>query len=112
MSADEHRHELFETARHRAGYTVTDLWVDYLALGGRLDLFTVEAYLHGLVPLTEAQQDILANAVNERLEDLYQAAKVPYLHTVGPLVGAPGDPVDVLAELLGRHTPGGDGQPG
>ena len=109
MGGDEHRHQLFETARHRAGCTITDLWVDYLALGGRLDLFTLEAYLHGLALLPEAQQDILANAINERLEDLYQAAKVPYLCIVEDQDGSQADPVELLGELLRRGPPGGDG---
>ena len=102
----ECRHQLFDTARRRAECTITDLWVRYLALGGRLDLFTIEAYLSGLVPLPPDQQDVLANALNEALDDLCEAAKVPYLHTIirarEPFYE---DPVKVLDELLERHPP-------
>lgn len=96
------RHELFETARKRGEWTITDLWVHYLALGGGLDLFTIEAFLHGLVPLAPMQQDVLANALNEHLDDLYRAARVPYLQTTADSAGTQGDldPVDVLDELL------------
>lgn len=105
MDEDTCRHELFETARQRAEWSITDLWVGYLALGGSLDLFAIEAYLHGLAPLPPRQQDVLANAVNEHLEDLYQAAKVPYLHPVGPSSPPWEDPVDVLTDLLDRTRP-------
>ncbi len=105
MCGDECRHELFDRARKQAGLTITQLWVDYLALGGRMDLFNVEAYLHGLVLLPPSQQDVLANVLNERLDDLCRAAKVPYLFT-SPDLGLPAtDPVDVLDELLRGPPP-------
>lgn len=102
MCGPECRHQLFEAARLRTGCTISQLWVKYLALGGVLDLFTLEAYLHGLAPLPPAQQDILANALNEELDDLYQAAKVPYLNTFHD-GEPPADPLDILDELLGRR---------
>ena len=105
MCGSECRHELFETARQRGEWSITDLWVHYLALGGELDLFTIEAYLHGLAPLASTQQDVLANTLNERLDDLYQAAKVPYLNTLGNSVPPGEDPVEVLEELLRPGAP-------
>lgn len=103
VCGDGGRHELFEAARRRGGWTVTDLWVQYLAVGGRLDLFSVEAYLHGLAPLPTSQQDVLANALNERLDDLYQAAKLPYLHITAATQSQGGGALDVVDELLGHH---------
>ena len=79
MASTASRHLLFETARARAGWTIQQLWVNYLALGGTSDAFDIEAYLHGLGPLSNDQQDALANAVNERLDDLYRTGHVPYL---------------------------------
>jgi hypothetical protein len=101
MCEDGGRHELFETARQRAGCTITQLWVGYLSLGGKLDQFTIEAYLHGLTPLPPAEQDVLATAVNERLADLYRGATVPYLNTIQQL-DEPRyeDPLDILEKLL------------
>lgn len=101
MGGDSDRHELFEIARRRAEWSITDLWVAYLSLGGDLDLFAIRAYLHGLAPLPSVQQDILANAVNERLDDLFRAARVPYLHADGDAAPPSEDPVDVLEGLLG-----------
>ena len=96
---------MFEAARARAGWTVQQLWVGYLAVGGSRDAFDIEAYLYGLGPLNEDQQDILANAVNERLDDLYQAARVPYIATLAlePCEGR--DPLAILDELLGARSP-------
>jgi hypothetical protein len=109
MCGPECRHQLFETARQRAGYTISQLWVQYLGLGGDLDLFAIEAYLSGLALLPPDQQDVLASAVNEHLNDLHDASKVAYLDTTlddHELFHE--DPVDVLDELL-RRTPGSNG---
>jgi hypothetical protein len=73
------RHRLFEAARRSAGWTVQQLWVDYLALGGTLLVVDLDAYLTGLTPFPPAQQDVLACALNERLTDLSDATRVPYL---------------------------------
>ena len=73
------RHRLFEAARHSAGWTLEQLWIDYLALGGTLRLFDVDAYLAGLMPIPPGQQDVLACTLNERLTDLSDATRVPYL---------------------------------
>ena len=84
MSEASSRHQLFQAARTRAEWSIQQLWVGYLALGGTSDAFDIEAFLHGLAPLNDAQQDVLATAVNERLDDLYLAARVPYLAMVEP----------------------------
>lgn len=97
---DTPRHRLFEAARVRAGWTVQQLWVGYLSVGGTGDAFDIEAYLHGLGPLSDHQQDALATAVNEQLDDLYRAAAVPYLHTFALAPCCCQDPLAVLDELL------------
>jgi hypothetical protein len=73
------RHRLFEAARHSAGWTVQQLWVDYLALGGTLRAVDLEHYLGGGSPMPPGQQDVLACALNERLTDLSDATRLPYL---------------------------------
>jgi hypothetical protein len=77
------RHELFEAARRSAHWTLQQLWIDYVALGGTVVIFDLDAYLCGLMPMPPEQQDVLACALNERLQDLYEGARVPYL-TVSP----------------------------
>ncbi len=104
MPNTDPRHHLFEAARARADWTVQQLWVGYLAVGGSRDAFDIEAYLHGLGPLSDDQQDILANAVNERLDDLYRAARVPYLATLALEPCERCDPLTILDELLAAES--------
>jgi hypothetical protein len=66
-----------DAARVRADLTVQDLWLRYLALGGTGDAFDLDGYLQGLVPLETFQQDVLAQALNEALDDRYRADCVP-----------------------------------
>ena len=76
MTGDS-RHGRMDAARVRAELTVHGLWLRYLALGGTGDAFELDGYLQGLVPLEPFQQDILAQALNEGLDDLYQAHHIP-----------------------------------
>ena len=73
------RHHVFATARREAGWTVEELWIHYLALGGALLVFDLDAFLHGLMPMSDGEQDVLACALNERLSDLANPTRVPYL---------------------------------
>jgi hypothetical protein len=50
--------------------TVEELWLRYFALGGDAGKVEVEAYLSALMPLPPLQHNILAHAVNERLDEL------------------------------------------
>jgi hypothetical protein len=50
MTDTHPRRQLFEAARKRAGWTVRQLWVGYLAVGGSRGAFDIEAYLYGLGP--------------------------------------------------------------
>jgi hypothetical protein len=75
-----------------AGLTVEQLWMRYFSLGGDADLLAVEAHLDGLLPLPAVDGDLLALAVNERLDELVTARRVPYTRpqyrhrpTTGPL---------------------------
>lgn len=91
------RHAQVEAGRRRAELTVSDLWLRYVGLGGNGDLFDVDAYLNGLVPLDSLDQDMLAVAVNERLAELYAEARVP-LATQAPV--SPAELRNVIADLL------------
>jgi hypothetical protein len=97
--ADENRHEQVESARVRAQLTVSELWLRYVALGGNGDLFDIDGYLAGLVPMTAFDQNVLAVAVNERLEEIYRAARVPLATPNGDPAPA-GEQRDVVARLL------------
>lgn len=112
------RHHLFERALQRAEWTLQQLWLQSLHTGGTASVFDLEAFLYGLAPLAAGQQDVLAHVLNERLSDLYESAKLPYLVTPSAPPPAGEDPLAVLHELLAaslcRNQPVGpaDGQPG
>jgi hypothetical protein len=48
-------------------------------LGGTFSVFDLDAHLAGLMPMSPGQQDVLACSLNERLTDLSEKVRVPYL---------------------------------
>ena len=70
----------------------------YLAAGGLCDIYDIDAHLHGVKPLSPADHDTLAYALNERLDELYRAARVPYLTTANDTLASL---AEVIADLLG-----------
>jgi hypothetical protein len=73
------RHQLFETVRRAADWTVNELWIAYVTLGGMLHVTDLERYLSGSMPMPPGQQDVLAHALNERFADLSAEVRVPYV---------------------------------
>lgn len=96
----ERRHRLFAAALKRAEWNDEQLWIGYMGNGGAASYFDLQAFLHGLLLLTDTEQDILATAVNERLADLYTAAQVPYLTDPSNDAPATEDALTVIDELL------------
>nr|WP_294693691.1 hypothetical protein [uncultured Friedmanniella sp.] len=94
------RHQVFEVARRSADWTIEQLWINYLALGGTLVIFDLDAHLAGLIPMPAGQQDVLACALNERLADLKQTVRVPYLTALPDWPCGPD-----AATLLGQQPP-------
>ena len=66
-----------DAARVHAELTVQELWLRYVALGGTSDAFDLDGYLQELVPLETLQQDVLAQALNEALEDDCRSYRIP-----------------------------------
>jgi hypothetical protein len=111
---DEQRRLLLAALR-RADLPLERLWLRYFGLGGIADLTQVQSYLDGVAGLPADQRDMLAHAVNERLDELAWRPRVPYsraLPEVRPqhgalaallhlLEGAHGAPPDRLPELVG-----------
>ncbi len=50
--------------------TLAEVHLHYLNSGGFFDELELDAYLHGLVPLTGEERDCIAGAVNELVDDL------------------------------------------
>jgi hypothetical protein len=93
MTSDE-RHRHMDAARARAELTVQDLWLRYVALGGTGDAFDLDGYLQGLLPLDIFQQDVLAQALNEALEENYRA------YCIRLSTPAPDHPGERLSRLI------------
>jgi hypothetical protein len=72
----EHRHR-FLAALRAAGLGVEELWLRYFALGGEVGKVEIEAYLNGLLPLPRLQHDLIAHAINERLDEI-APPRAPY----------------------------------
>ncbi len=100
---DDERHRRMEAARVRAELSVRALWLRYLALGGTGDAFELDGYLQGLVPLDTFQQDVLAQALNEALRDLYESSLIP-LSTRAAVDSWDDDRLRGLTELLLRDA--------
>ncbi|MGY1827262.1 PP2C family protein-serine/threonine phosphatase [Blastococcus sp. SYSU DS0541] len=90
-----------------AGLQLEQLWVRYFALGGTADLVEVDAYLNGLASVPGDQHDLLAHAVNERLEELVTRHRVPYTRTIrsGRPTAGPLAAVVTLLEVAGAVPP-------
>lgn len=65
----EDRHNL-KAAFDASELSLDDLWLRYFSLGGTAGLTEVEAFLSGLMEFGDLEHDILAHAINERLDEL------------------------------------------
>jgi hypothetical protein len=73
---NSHQRELSRAYSH-AELTTNELWLRYFALGGEAGPTEVDAYLNGLMAFSPFQHNILALALNERLNEL-PAPRAPY----------------------------------
>ncbi|MGW3961376.1 PP2C family protein-serine/threonine phosphatase [Amycolatopsis sp. NPDC005003] len=100
---EEEQRRLVAACFARSDLTLEQLWMRYFALGGSLPLLELDAYLNGLVTLPRVDRDMIAHAVNERLDEVTGPARAPYSHSVRdakPLHG----PLKALVDLLeGAH---------
>jgi hypothetical protein len=67
----------FHDAFEAADITVDELWLRYFGLGGEAGRFEVDAYLNGAITIPPLQHDMLAHAINERLDDI-APPRAPY----------------------------------
>jgi hypothetical protein len=69
--------DVWQAAWRLTGWTVDQLWLDYIAHSGVASFFDLDAYLAGLADLPTSQQDVLACTLNERLSDLQETLRLP-----------------------------------
>ena len=60
----------FHAAYAAAQLTIPELWLRYFALGGAASEMEIDAYVNGAIALPAVQHDILAHAINERLDEI------------------------------------------
>ncbi len=101
---DRQQRLALRSAFEHAELTLEQLWLRYFALGGDADLMDVDAHLAGLVPLSRVQADMLAHAVNERLDELISLHRVPYSRPIRQERPTSG-PLAALVSLLTDASP-------
>ena len=67
----------FLTAFEATGFTVDDLWLRYFSIGGNAGRFEIDAYLNGAIALPPLEHDMVAHAINERLDEI-APPRAPY----------------------------------
>jgi hypothetical protein len=65
-------------ARQRLGLSYMDLWIDYFALGGYLDVDGLTGYLHGHRHTNTTDHNTIAHALNELFRERGENNPVPY----------------------------------
>jgi hypothetical protein len=96
---DEEQWSALREAFRHADLTLEELWLRYFALGGDADLVTVDAHLEGLLSLPRVQADMVALAINERLDELVAQRRAPYSRAIRQGRPATG-PLAALVQLL------------
>lgn len=79
MTAQSQQHSTWWAA-HSAGLTANDLWLYYFGIGGRLETFELDAYLHGLYFLPQGERNMIAAALNEMIDELPRRPKAEFVH--------------------------------
>jgi hypothetical protein len=74
---DKQRH-LISIAVRAAKLDVQDIWIRYFGLAGSVDEYGVDAYLNALIYLPPLQCDLIAEAVNELIDEIPPLPRAPY----------------------------------
>lgn len=67
----EYQQKLTHVAFLLADLEVRETWFAYFGYGGNQDIWVIDAYLNGLIPLPVEDCDLLAVVLNERLNELH-----------------------------------------
>jgi hypothetical protein len=67
-----------ELARQQLGLSYRDLWIDYFALGGYLDVGGLTGYLQGDHPTSTTDHNTIVHTLNERFRDRGENNPVAY----------------------------------
>ncbi len=102
QSKEDQSHSL-QGALRQAQVTLDELWQSYFALGGTAGLHEVDSFLHDHTPLPLLQRDLLAHALNERLDDLAGRARATYSFALREETSSTGPLAAMMTLLTGMH---------
>jgi hypothetical protein len=71
--------DVLEVARRDVGFSLSELWCRYFALGGMYTALEVDAVLNGALVMADVDRDRLAVALNERYAELGGDHPIAYL---------------------------------
>lgn len=77
MATQGDLHQRLHQAFEAAHISVDELWLRYFSLGGDAGRFELDAYLNGAIALPPSQHDVVAHAINERLNEIVPP-RAPY----------------------------------
>jgi hypothetical protein len=70
--------DALDAYRQQTGLSHGELWLRYFELGGMSTEFELEAFLYGILAPSDHDQDVIAQALNERFGELGGDHPVPY----------------------------------
>jgi hypothetical protein len=74
----DRQRQLIRVAIRAADLDLQDVWVRYFGLAGSADEYEMDAYLHGLIFLPLLECDLIAEAVNELIDEIPPLPRAPY----------------------------------
>lgn len=77
-----------------ADITVAELWLAYFSMGGSAGEYEVEAYVEGLLSLSDTERDLLAMAANELIGNTAAPHAPSAAEIAGPGPGCDGSGSD------------------
>lgn len=77
-NSGESRRALLAKAVRHSKLRLPDVWFYYFSLGGTAGEYEIDAYINASYFLPPIQHDILAQAVNEMIDDLPPAPRAPF----------------------------------
>jgi hypothetical protein len=99
-AAEQHRS--IKRALKQAGLSSEELWLRYFGMGGSAGYLEIDAYLHGIGVLSPLECDVLAQTINERLDELASTVRALYSRPFREETADPYAPV--LRVLDGRPS--------
>jgi hypothetical protein len=70
--------QLTWVAIRTADFNLQEVWVRYFGLAGSVDEYELDAYLYGLIVLPPLECDLIAEAVNELIDEIPPLPRAPY----------------------------------